>query len=176
MVYDSRYIIAATDICAQSNVPNRFRGKTAKEIYRCAKGVALSGQVVGPVVYTLRTVPNQLTGGLVKAAVRKTSTIVISYVSGMSLAGTLYQLVNNGLIKTTARLIYNYGGLFMTLPAYGFTVGMRFPFSVLSLSALEKYWFGEEVYIFDDNRIWLEKNFTIEDTFRIMQEGTLDND
>jgi hypothetical protein len=64
----------------------------------------------------------------------------------------------------------------MTLPAYGFTMGLRMPFSTVSISALEKYWFGEEVYIFDDNRIWLEKNFTMEETFRLIQESALDKD
>ena len=31
-------------------------------------------------------------------------------------------------------------------------------------------WFGQPVYIFDDNRIWIEANFTLVDVFNKVEE------
>lgn len=35
----------------------------------------------------------------------------------------------------------------------------------LKLSKLEEIWFGEPVYIFDGNRFWIKKNFTLGEVF-----------
>jgi len=40
-----------------------------------------------------------------------------------------------------------------------YSKGIGGAFDLLQLSKLEKLWFGEPVYIFDDNRLWVEKNF-----------------
>ena len=48
--------------------------------------------------------------------------------------------------------------------------GMGGAFDLLQISKLEKVWFGEPVYIFDDNRLWIEKNFTLNDIFETVEE------
>jgi hypothetical protein len=44
-------------------------------------------------------------------------------------------------------------------------------FDLLKLSKLEEMWFGAPVYIFDDNRLWIEANFTIGDIFDQISES-----
>ena len=41
----SRLIIAASDMSSSPVLARKFRGKTAKEIYRCGKGILLTGFV-----------------------------------------------------------------------------------------------------------------------------------
>ena len=44
-----------------------------------------------------------------------------------------------------------------------YSKGIGGAFDLMGISKLEKLWFGEPVYIFDDNRLWVEKNFTLTD-------------
>lgn len=37
---------------------------------------------------------------------------------------------------------------------------------LLSIFKVEELWFGEPVYIFDNNRLWVEKNFTLSDLLK----------
>ena len=53
-----------------------------------------------------------------------------------------------------------------------YSKGISGAFDLLQLSKLEKLWFGEPVYIFDDNRLWIEKNFTLNDIFETMEENS----
>jgi hypothetical protein len=43
--------------------------------------------------------------------------------------------------------------------------GIGATFDILQLSKLEELWFSKPVYIFDDNRFWIEKNFTLDNVF-----------
>jgi hypothetical protein len=51
-----------------------------------------------------------------------------------------------------------------------YSKGIGSAFDLLRLFKLEEMWFGEPVYIFDDNRLWIEKNFTIGDIFEKIEE------
>ena len=61
----SRLIIAATDISSSPVLARRFRGKTAKEIYRCGKGILVTGSVAKPIAYAVATIPAEMTKGVV---------------------------------------------------------------------------------------------------------------
>ena len=69
----------------------------------------------------------------------------------------LYKIAQPEKLKASARLIYNVACLPMTLQSKG--IGGAF--DLIGLSKLEEVWFGEPVYIFDDNCLWVEKNFTL---------------
>ena len=65
----------------------------------------------------------------------------------------LYKVIQPVKLKKTARLAYNVAYIPITLYCKG--IGGAFDF--LQVSKLEKFWVGEPVYIFDDNRLWVEK-------------------
>ena len=164
----SRLIIAAGDISSSPVLARRFRGKAAKEVYRCGKGILLTGSVAKPIGYAAATIPTELTKGVVYTAVGQVGETFIGYVSGIGFVRYLYKVAQPAKLKATARLIYNVGCLPITL----YSKGIGGAFDLLQLSKLEKLWFGEPVYIFDDNRLWIEKNFTLNDIFETMEENS----
>ena len=164
---NSRLIIAAGDISSSPVLLKRFRGKTAKEVYRCGKGIVLTGSISKPVAVAALQVPGELTKGFVYTAVGQIGEGVIGYISGIGFVRFLYKVVQPSKLKATARLAYNVA----CLPATLYFKGIGASFDLFRLSKLEKMWFGEPVYIFDDNRLWIEKNFTIGDIFEQMEDS-----
>jgi hypothetical protein len=165
-MFNSKYIIAATDITAQRKPFARFRGKTVKEIYRFGKGVVISRSVTGPAVFALSTIPKELSAGFVKSTIAETGEYFIGYISGVGFFRGLYKCTNIAYVTTTARILYNVMGLAMTLPSKGIGWACDLGVGPFSITNFEKWWFGSPVYIFDDNRLWLETNFTLDNAFK----------
>lgn len=157
----SRLIIAAGDINSSPVLAKRFRGKTAKEVYRCAKGIVLTGSVSKPIAFAAAQIPAELSKGVVYTAVGHIGENVLGYVSGIGFVRYIYKVAQPAKLKATARFAYNVACLPLTL----YSKGIGGAFDLLQFSKLEEMWFGEAVYIFDDNRFWVEKNFTIGDIF-----------
>lgn len=162
-----KFIIAAGDISSSPVLLKRFRGKTAKEVYRCGKGILLTGSVSKPVAVAALQVPGELTKGFVYTAVGQIGEGVLGYISGIGFVRYLYKVVQPTKLKASARLAYNVACLPVTL----YSKGIGGAFDLLRLSKLEEMWFGEPVYIFDDNRLWIEKNFTIGDIFEQLEDS-----
>ena len=156
---NSRLIIGAGDISSSPVLARRFRGKTAKEVYRCSKGIILTGSVAKPVGFAIANVPAEFSKGVVYTAVGQVGETALGYISGIGFVRYLYKVVQPAKLKATARLIYNVACLPVTL----YSKGIGGAFDLLQISKLEKLWFGEPIYIFDDNRLWVEKNFTLND-------------
>ena len=165
---NSRSIIAAGDISSSPILARRFRGKAAKEIYRCGKGIVLTGSVAKPMGFAIATIPAEATKGIIYTAVGQVGETALGYVSGIGFVRYLYKVVQPAKLKATARLIYNVACLPVTL----YSKGIGGAFDLLQISKLEKLWFGEPVYIFDDNRIWIEKNFTLNDLFETVEDNS----
>ena len=89
----SRLIIAAGDISSSPVLARKFRGKTAKEIYRCGKGMLLTGSFAKPIGYAVTTIPTELGKGFVDTAVGQVGEAAISYLSGVDLVRFLYKVV-----------------------------------------------------------------------------------
>lgn len=138
-----------------------MRGKTAKEIYRCGKGIIFTRSIAKPLGFAVLQIPRELSKGVVYTAVGQIGDGVIGYVSGIGFVRYLYKVVHPSKLKATLRLIYNIGCLPITL----YSRGIGDTFDLLKLSKLEEMWFGSPVYIFDDNRIWIEANFLMGDGF-----------
>lgn len=164
---NSRLVIAAGDINSSPVLARRFRGKTAKEIYRCGKGIVLTGSIIKPVAFALSTIPTELSTGIVYTAVGQVGEIAIGYMSGIGFARYVYKVVQLPKLKATVRLLYNIGCLPITL----YSKGIGATFDLVQVSNLEKLWFGTPVYIFDDNRLWIEKNFTLSDVFQTIKNN-----
>nr|YP_010516870.1 hypothetical protein ON958_pgp048 [Haslea pseudostrearia]UXN44652.1 hypothetical protein [Haslea pseudostrearia] len=164
---NSRLIIAAGDISSSPILLKWFRGKTAKEIYRCGKGVLFTGSVAKPLGFAAIQVPRELTKGVVYTAIGQIGEGVLGYISGIGFVRYLYKVSQPEKLKATARLMYNVGCLPITL----YSKGIGGAFDLLQLSKLEKMWFGEPIYIFDDNRLWVETNFTIGDIFAGLEDS-----
>jgi len=164
---NSRLIIAAGDISSSPVLARRFRGKTAKEIYRCGKGIVLTGSIAKPVGFAVATIPAEFSKGIIYTAVGQVGEAAIGYVSGIGFVRYLYKVISPPKLKATARLVYNVGCLPMTL----YSKGIGAAFDLFQISELEKFWFGTPVYIFDDNRLWIEKNFTLTDVFETVDES-----
>ena len=88
---NSRLIIAAGDISSSPVLAKRFRGKTARELYRCGKGILLTGSVAKPLGFAAVQVPGEFTKGVVYTAVGQIGEGVIGYISGT----TLYKYLTN---------------------------------------------------------------------------------
>ena len=163
---NSRLIIAATDINGTPVLVRWFNGKIAREIYRCAKGIILTGSLAKPVGFAIAQIPRELSKGMVCTVVGERENIV-GYLCSIGFVRYIYKLANPGKIKATARFLYNFGSLPLTLYAKG--VGNTF--DLLKLSEMEELWFGQPVYIFNDNRIWIESNFTISNIVEKFEES-----
>ena len=159
---NSRLIIAFGDISSSAVVGRKFRDKVAKEIYRCDKGVILTGSVAKPIGFAVSTIPAELSKGIVYSAVGQVGEAAIGYISGIGFVRYLYKIAQPEKLKASARLAYNVACLPMTL----YSKGIGGAFDLIGISKLEKLWFGEPVYIFDDNRLWVEKNFTVTDLLK----------
>lgn len=86
--------------------------------------------------------------------------------SGVGFLRYLYKILKPEKIKATARLSYNIA----CLPMIIYSMRISKSFDVLQLSKLEKLWFDAPVYIFDDNRSWIEKNFTFKDLYQTVED------
>ena len=153
----SRLIMASGDISSSPVLGRRFRGKVAKEVYRCGKGIFLTRSVVKPMAFAAAKIPAELSKGFVYTAVGQVGDAAIGYISGVGFVRFLYQIAKPEKLKASARLVYNVACLPMTI----YSKGIGGVFDLLGLSKLEEFWFGEPVYIFDDNRLWVEQNFTL---------------
>ena len=160
-----KVVLASSDITGSPVLMKKFRGKTAKEIYRCGKGILFTGSLAKPIVFAAATIPAELSKGIVYTAVGQIGEATIGYLSGFGFIRYIYKIAEPGKFKATARIIYNVSSLPLTI----YSKGVGGVFDLLKLSKLEKAWFGEPVYIFDDNRIWVEKNFTLMDGFKTVE-------
>lgn len=163
----SRLIIAAADISSSPVLAKKFRGRTAKEIYRCGKGIVLTGSIAKPLGFAVATVPREMSKGFIYTAVGQVGESALGYISGIGFVRYIYKVAKPEKIKVTARVIYNVACLPITLYSKGITA----TFDFLRLSKLEEMWFGEPVYIFNDNRLWVESNFTMDDIFQHMGDN-----
>ena len=161
-----RLILAAGDISSSPILFRRYRGKTAKEIYRCGKGIAFTGSMAKPITYAVASIPAELSKGVIYTAAGNIGEAAIGYISGIGFIRYVYKVVHPAKLKASARLIYNIGCLPITL----YSKGIGGTFDLLGVSKLEEYWFGSPVYIFDDNRLWAEKNFTLANAFEGLEE------
>lgn len=163
----SRYLIAATDITSRPKFMRPLRGKTAKEVYRFTKGAIVSKSLTGPFMYSASVIPRQISNGFVQKAISTAGEHIIGYFSFIGLARWTYIITDTTYIKNSARVVYNFACLPMTI----YSKGISSAFDILYISKFEEYWFGTPVYIFNDNRLWIESNFTIEDAFRCVSDG-----
>ena len=165
---NNRLIIAAGDINSSPVLAKRFRGKIAKEVYRCGKSIILTGSIVKPVAFAAAQIPKELTKGIVYTAVGQIGEGVIGYISGVGFVRYLYKVVQPSKLKATARLIYNVACLPLTM----YCKGIGSTFDLLKISELEKRWFGDPVYLFNDNRVWVETNFTLGEMFETFEQSS----
>lgn len=164
---NSRLIIAARDISSSPVLAQKFRGKTAKEVFRCGKGIILTGSISKPLGFAVATVPREMSKGFIYTAVGQVGEAALSYISGIGFVRYLYKVAKPEKIKVTPRVIYNVACLPFTLYSKGITA----TFDVLRLSKLEEMWFAEPIYIFNDNRLWIESNFTMNEIFKHMSDN-----
>ncbi len=133
----------------------------AKEIYNFSKGMVLTVYLAKPIGFAISTIYAELSKGIIQTAVCKVGEAAIGYVSKIRLVRYLYKIAQLEKLKASARLIYKVASFPMTL--YSKKVGGAF--DLLAISKLEELWFAEHVYIFDDNRLWVENNFTLSEVF-----------
>ena len=121
--------------------------------------MVLTGSVAKPIGFAVSTIPVELSKGIVYSAVGQIGEAAIGYISGIGFVRFIYKIAKPEKFKASARVVYNVACLPMTL----YLKGIGGAFDLIGISKLEKLWFGEPVYIFDDNRLWVEKNFTLTD-------------
>ena len=134
----------------------RYRGKMAKETYRCVKGIFLTRSLVGPVSHAVTQVPGTMLKGYFVSSVKDVGVQALTYLCGIGWLKGSYELVTNEALKSGVRVVLNLASLPMT----GSACVVGHVYDSFGISDLEKAWFGSPVYLFNDNRIWLETNFT----------------
>ena len=83
MIYNRNYIIAATDRTAHSKLFARFRGKTAKEIYRFGKGIISTGSINGLLSHAIVSIGSEMSKGVEMLAIGSTAKGALGYISGV---------------------------------------------------------------------------------------------
>ncbi len=161
-----KYIMAFDDLAKPKRYAH-YRGKTAKEIYRCAKGIACTRTLIGPVGYAIGSIPKELSTGFIMSSTKDVGEWVLGYTFGVGFLRSCYKLIGNTRIKGLFRIGYNIAGLPVTCAAWG----MSGPLELLQIHKLEEAWFGCPVYIFNDNRFWIESNFTLDDAFNFVDNN-----
>ena len=156
-----RLIFVSDDITTTTSpvLMGKLRGKGAREIYRCCKGIVLSGSMVKPICFALTNIPLEFSKGIIYSSVGDLGEAALGYISGVGVVRYVYKTAQPGKLKEVARLCYNGVCLPMTI----YSKGISEAFNLVGVSKLEEIWFGSPVYIFDDNRLWLEKNYTVDD-------------
>ena len=157
------------DLVTTSALCKCLRGKVSKELYRCTKAIVLTGSVKKPVVYTLSRIPTQMHNGVFYTITEDIGEHVIGYLSGVGFIKYLYIVIERPInLKAAFRVTYN----IICLPVTVYSKGITAAFDLLGISQIEKFWFGESVDIFDGNRLWIERNFTMSDIFSHMAGNT----
>lgn len=142
-------LIASSDIVSSLVIGHIFKGKVVKEVYRCNKVGVLTGSVTKPSGFVVSTIPTELSKGIVYTVVGQVGETVIRSISDIGFVQYLYKIAQSKNLKASARLIYNVACLPITL--YSKEIGGVF--DLIGISKVEELWFGEPVYIFDDNRL-----------------------
>jgi hypothetical protein len=145
----------------------KFRGKTAREVYRFTKGVFVSREISRPALYAISQIPSEMTKGVIYKSIGEIGEYLIGYTSFIGVCRWVYRATDTYFIKNSARVIYN----FSCLPFTIYCKGVSSAFDLMQISKLETIWFGSPVYIFDDNRLWIEKNFILENAFEHLNDG-----
>ena len=153
----SRLVIPSAETSSSPILAPKLRGKLAKEVYRCGKGMLVSGSLIKPIGYAVSSIPAELATGYVYSAVGHVGEAALGYLSGVGFVRYVYRISKPEKLKAVTRLIYNLASLPMTIYSKGAT-GV---FDLIGVSKLEELWFGQPVYIFDDNCLWMEKNYTV---------------
>ena len=161
-----RYILAFDDL-EKPKLFARYRGKTAKEIYRCVKGMACTKSLVGPATYAVGSIPKELSTGFVMSSTKDVGEWLLGYTFGVGFLRSCYKLIGNTQIKGLFRIGYNIAGL----PATCYAKGVNGVLELINVNKLEEAWFGCPVYIFNDNRLWIESNFTLDDAFNFVDNN-----
>jgi hypothetical protein len=144
----------------------RYRGKTAKEIYRFAKTVLITREVIKPAVYAAKQVAFESPSGMIISAAKNAGSYVICYVLGIGFAKSAYMILQDGKIKNITRIVYNLG----SVPYRLYANGAESTLNLLCLDRFEEGWFGERVHICGSFSIWPEKNFTLGDAINHLGE------
>lgn len=75
-----RLIAATTDITSSSVLARRYRGKAAKEVYRCGKGMFVTGSIIKPLGFAIATIPAEIIKGFVYSTIGNIVLLVICLV------------------------------------------------------------------------------------------------
>jgi hypothetical protein len=121
----SLFILAATDVTSAPVLLKRFRGKAAKQTYRCAKGIILTGSITKPVGFALLQIPGELSKGVVYTAIGQVSENLLGYISGVGFVKYLYKVAQPWKFKATCRLAYNIDCLPLRLYSKGISSVVR---------------------------------------------------
>lgn len=99
---NSRLIIVAGDISSSPILLKRFRGKVAKEVYRCNKGVLLTGSFIKPVAFAIATIPAEMSKGIIYTAIGQVGETIVGYATGLGFVRYIYKVAQPAKIKATA--------------------------------------------------------------------------
>lgn len=166
MIAISRFIVAATDKTEPDKAFAPYRGKCAKEVYRCVKGIFITRKILKPILFAGAQIVTEVPKGAVTAAALKAGECAIGYICGVGFIRSIYVCSHAGKVKNATRLVYNIACLPVTI----YTKGANAVFDGIGIGYLEEKWFGERVYIFNDDRVWIERNFTASEILKAAEK------
>ena len=139
-----------------------FRRKISRECYRCMKGIILTRSFQKPVAFALSQIPKEISSGYLNSiSNQQTGENLVGYVSTIGFIRFVYRVTYPSKLKSIFRVMYN----MVCLPFTSVSFGMNHVFDAFRVSDFEALIFGEPIYIFNDKRLWIERNFTLGEAF-----------
>lgn len=135
--------------------------KTAIDICCCGKGIILTGSISKLLGFAVAKVSREMSQGFLYIPVVQAGEAALSYIFGIGFISYICKVAKLEKIKVMARLVYNLACLPFTLYSKEVTATA----DVLHIYTLKEIWFGAAVHIFNDNRLWIESNFTMDNIF-----------
>ena len=84
-----------------------YRGKAAKEVYRCGKGIFMTKNLIGPISYATSQVPKVMFKGYFVSSVKDVGLQSLTYLFGIGWLKGSYELVSNNVLKNGFRVVLN---------------------------------------------------------------------
>lgn len=115
----------------------------------------LTGSVSKTLEFVIVQIPGTKNG--IYTVIDQIGDDIFGYILAIGFVKYLSKVANQFKLNATARLVYTDAYLLITL----YFKGIDNIFDLLKISKLEEIWFGQPIYTFDYNRLWIETNFIL---------------
>ena len=166
IIFPRSFLTEPHELTVNPILSSSLRRKMAREFYRCMKGIILTGSIQKPITFALSQIPKEIsTGYLSGISNQQIGENLLGYVSSIGFLRFVYKVSYPSKLKSIFRVMYN----IICLPLTSVSFGMNHVFDALHASSIKTLVFGEPIYVFNDKRLWIERNFTLSGAFEVTE-------